>query len=360
MSKGPQIFPSKSTEDDYRNLAVDVAQAKSLMALLDKAVVMPDCEFPLEIPDSNTGHPLEDYYGVEMLTLPLQLFYLNSARLQSHKGAYMNALADASKATRMTHHASQPSIVGFYTHIDGEMAVLRELDKEILEWGDRADFRAGARKLLSEQPPMPTATSALATAAPSAIHLLLRAPKPEAKDEDQPRSFSLSQFAARFEAIRLAALAKSLNQLADAVETMKKDPADWKLAERTMSTLYDNRLNDNSPTGMMVRMASAPCFGMGSSIGRLLACINLSQTAIDIYEIKSRTGTFPTALPSNLRANCDPFTGTPFKYQRDGESFRLYSLGPNQVDDGGGFRRGHYTDDIEFAWYWKKKTVSNK
>jgi hypothetical protein len=57
------------------------------------------------------------------------------------------------------------------------------------------------------------------------------------------------------------------------------------------------------------------------------------------------------AWPDNLQRlspHVDPVYGKPFVYQKTGDGFRLYSLGPNGVDDDGVNNPAENKDDIVF------------
>lgn len=72
-----------------------------------------------------------------------------------------------------------------------------------------------------------------------------------------------------------------------------------------------------------------------------------TQLAAEILAYRQRTGSLPTALDElGDEARIDPFIGEPFHYQPDGETFRLYSIGPDLNNDGGG--AGEETSDVLF------------
>lgn len=64
-----------------------------------------------------------------------------------------------------------------------------------------------------------------------------------------------------------------------------------------------------------------------------------AQLAAAASLYRAQRGSFPATL-EDLAAVLpdpprDPFTGTPYRYRREGEGFVIYSVGRNGVDDGG-------------------------
>jgi hypothetical protein len=61
---------------------------------------------------------------------------------------------------------------------------------------------------------------------------------------------------------------------------------------------------------------------------------------LGLRKYKNEHGLWPESLDSVAQyvpadALVDPIAGEGFVYHREGESFRLYSKGPNRIDDGG-------------------------
>ncbi|MGI8982900.1 MAG: hypothetical protein ACR2FY_27080 [Pirellulaceae bacterium] len=73
---------------------------------------------------------------------------------------------------------------------------------------------------------------------------------------------------------------------------------------------------------------------------RELALNRLMRTDLAIRAFRQETGRLPRSLaelaPRYLQdALDDPFSGEPLKYRADGPNFQLYSVGPDEEDDGG-------------------------
>jgi len=67
-----------------------------------------------------------------------------------------------------------------------------------------------------------------------------------------------------------------------------------------------------------------------------LADLRLTRLGMGLLQHHQVQGAYPETLePLLSEAVADPFTGKPMRYQRQPSGFLLYSLGPNQKDDGG-------------------------
>lgn len=63
-----------------------------------------------------------------------------------------------------------------------------------------------------------------------------------------------------------------------------------------------------------------------------------------------RDGAYPVTLEAlGSEISEDPFNGKPFRYQVLPESFKLYSLGPDGVDDGGE-RKLPFQEPTDWIW----------
>lgn len=69
-----------------------------------------------------------------------------------------------------------------------------------------------------------------------------------------------------------------------------------------------------------------------------------------IHAYRQKTGVLPESLDAvgGGEFAVDPFTGAPFAYRREGDSFVLYSVGANGVDDGGAHDARGEVNDVVF------------
>ena len=81
------------------------------------------------------------------------------------------------------------------------------------------------------------------------------------------------------------------------------------------------------------------------------ARLDLARMAVVLEQHRARHGQYPDALDAVApdlggALPVDPFTGEPYHYEPSGDSFQLYSVGSNRVDDGG----RQATRDGDIAW----------
>lgn len=77
------------------------------------------------------------------------------------------------------------------------------------------------------------------------------------------------------------------------------------------------------------------------------AYLQLAKAGVALYEIRLETGAFPEDLSGIPKEDCkDPFVGTSLNYAKTPDGFRLYSVGPNQIDEGGVKDRKTKEDDL--------------
>jgi len=76
----------------------------------------------------------------------------------------------------------------------------------------------------------------------------------------------------------------------------------------------------------------------------------LTHTLVRVLSYRQQTGALPESLddlPDAGHVTRDAFTEQPFVYRRDGDSFTLYSVGPNGQDDGGAHTK--WREDGDFV-----------
>jgi len=119
----------------------------------------------------------------------------------------------------------------------------------------------------------------------------------------------------------------------------------WKEAEN-MRQAYESKgtlgkLTHTYPTGAHLLKAGS----------HALVCLQLELAACEIERYRLEHGHYPEsldALPN--QAAIDPLHGSTFRYERSDGGFRLYSIGPNGVDDGGKEVKGSPLDRKDWVW----------
>lgn len=74
---------------------------------------------------------------------------------------------------------------------------------------------------------------------------------------------------------------------------------------------------------------------IGNSIVKNNTLLLLARAQIDLLQHKLRTGRFPAKLSDLQAAPKDPFSGKMLVYRPTKSGFKLYSVGPDGIDDGG-------------------------
>jgi hypothetical protein len=83
----------------------------------------------------------------------------------------------------------------------------------------------------------------------------------------------------------------------------------------------------------------------------LVAEKRITGAGLALLKYRKDHGSFPVTLGEGGNTNgMDPFTGKPLLYQARGDGFLLYSVGPNQKDDGGSPEKGVDGNPLDIAW----------
>lgn len=82
-----------------------------------------------------------------------------------------------------------------------------------------------------------------------------------------------------------------------------------------------------------------------NTVANAEALKRVQKTAVRILLDQLETGHLPKTLPDYGELSIDPFGSKPLQYRRDGTGFMLYSIGEDEVDNGGDFKkdRGLFT-----------------
>ena len=91
---------------------------------------------------------------------------------------------------------------------------------------------------------------------------------------------------------------------------------------------------------MMAFMLAPAYFRTVTAFDRLEAQILITQQTLALKRYKQAHGQYPDKLQQLVSAGLDslpldPFSGVPFHYKKEGDGFRLYSIGQDRIDDGG-------------------------
>ena len=115
--------------------------------------------------------------------------------------------------------------------------------------------------------------------------------------------------------------------------------------------MWQNGWNCRAPVDWLAVQQVKWFWALDGNDKRHDALENLIQIFVALKKYRLEHGQWPEGL-SDLGINKtvldDPVHGKPFAYQRIGDDFMLYGLGPNGVDDGGVNDKAAKKDDILF------------
>jgi hypothetical protein len=117
---------------------------------------------------------------------------------------------------------------------------------------------------------------------------------------------------------------------------------------KNMSLLLSSRKARGEHLGKFFASVAMPAIGNCLEAENRTNCqVQLLQLLIDVELFKSKQGQYPDELPGLLTEQrteipSDPFSGgNEYVYRKTDEHFQLYSIGPNQTDDGGSYDPTH-------------------
>ncbi len=178
----------------------------------------------------------------------------------------------------------------------------------------------------------------------------------EAKGAEWPAPYTLEQ------GLQVLAL-DMVAYLRISAETISTTNLAWREARVRLAAL-DAQVNALPPYCQTAKMLSPP-----TMFGRIIqkrdqcaAYLSRAQIALALVACHNETGQWPQSLEQLRKVlkwdlPLDPFSGKDFVYQRDGEGWVLYSVGPDlRDDDGAGFpgprrKDGVITGDL----VWRRK-----
>lgn len=109
-------------------------------------------------------------------------------------------------------------------------------------------------------------------------------------------------------------------------------------------------------THLLTKLSAPAISGLKRRVRERETRLQIAALALSALATYQNTGRFPDDLSALLQSNkipfsgVDPFTGEPLRYQVGEDSILLYSLGPDQEDQGGTHRRQGKNFDL--PWHW--------
>ena len=169
----------------------------------------------------------------------------------------------------------------------------------------------------------------------------------EFSDGDRPDA----SFVDELNAIGFAGALEQANRHYDAMTEAFQSP--YREGAQVMRALDESVSSGEANRNPLMR-------AMMPALGRYYALHTRAETnrratmlTANIKAYRQQHGSYPDSLDAfgDREMVVDPFTDERFVYRRDGDSFTLYSLGPNGVDDGGIHDRRMRDNDVR---YWPR------
>ncbi len=130
-------------------------------------------------------------------------------------------------------------------------------------------------------------------------------------------------------------LDKSLRFWVEADQILTHDKGDARRASQELDRLSAKYSNMHSMSDILMAEMS-PVYGQAGDAGTRLAANRLvTQALVKAMVIHAETGSFPTSLSQIPGKWIDPYSGAPLLLRPKTGEFRVYSIGPTGVDDGG-------------------------
>jgi hypothetical protein len=83
----------------------------------------------------------------------------------------------------------------------------------------------------------------------------------------------------------------------------------------------------------------------------MITQLRIAQAGLALLQFKQANNAFPATLEALKLPNInDPFSDGPLSYKTEGEGFLLYSVGPDQVNNGGSPRQKKQEKDWDIVW----------
>lgn len=325
--------------DEQKRIAV-VTAMEPVYQLLTRAAELPRCTF--------------DRKWEEAFNVPFPEFahMRNFGRIcttraddASAKGNWEIALDSLAVGAKIANHAREPSLIGHLVAVAGESIAMKSFYNVLIRHRRDQRFLSAARTWLAALPP-PTdrlrAHDFEIVGFRAGLDEIAKDPKAFPVEQDSWEGYLVTGYL-RMPLGRRSVEALYLNRMADALEAPYEDP--WKDVQRwkDLDTVFES---DRSLLGRVTSIF-APVYSQAQvAFARSATHRRMADVALWVCEQRVQLGTFPFQLPDQERFH-DPWTGKRFIYSTSGDQFRIRSVGPNKVDDGGQTSGGTRTDDDE-------------
>lgn len=324
----------------------ELAKVAPKLASIEAASELPECRFQ-RTPVYNTVLP---EYSV--MRSGVRALVARAGR-ESYKGDPAQAMRSLAAAARVSAQLHQePLLVAKFVQVEMEADVLRGVESVLGEYGQRSEVRNDARAVLKSFGPLPDVKAGLR--GEWAWHRQVardfeagRLPPDELAqmvgvgDLDRARLRFLFQM--RTPSGRLSQETTAARIFLDMLAATPNDPTDIAGFRRAVDAQESEaaRVWPHLANVQTQFLAEAPDFGAEAVVRRRLMTALLN--ALDAK-------TPPASIPIAAETAIDPFDGKPLRYRTDGDTIRIWSVGPNGKDENGRSTADEKSPDIAIYW----------
>ena len=277
------------------------------------------------------------------------------AFLRTLEGDTRGAVRDLQAAFRLSHFAgSDPTAISALVQFSCETIVIRAIERVITLRPSDASFLTALDQMTEAQLALKTdihrslrgevVYASIFTNLP--ISMLKLEPMAPTNSDDPLARSDLAEFRKN---LAPNGVGNKIAEDAYRAQVLKMwsalyDPTlrDLSLIEKSdrMSKIVSIYIREDDPTATMTRFLSEPMAKIFDMLLRREVWLHTLKGLIVVNKYRATHGRFPDSLADAGFQAQDVFSGEPLRYIRDGKSVRVYSIGPDRIDNGG-------TDRIE-------------
>ncbi len=309
----------------------DLAQIQPIMAALDRAIHYPRCNFGKQYADGLEElfpelTPLRDFTRLRTLR----------AGLYAEQGDFGLAWAELYRGAAIPRHLAtdNQSVIPALAQISIRRTLLLEAERIFTRQGRNSQAPVRAERLIQLMGPEPQLKSTIRGEYALTLGMLSQLSRPQparsgngSESPDRPLG-DLPDRILTIPSVKYQLSSQVVKRLRGVYEQL---PANSRRSEEVLAVTkrYDEALHQHR--GVLDRVSTL----LLPELARAGGAIVRSQVDSDLLRILAASLAQPSGIriPANLPL--DPFSGRPFRATQDGSSIRIWSVGPDLVDDSG-------------------------
>jgi hypothetical protein len=300
-------------------------------------------KFDFEHPWDRLPMPLKEYPGLRQISRAMSL----DAEIASRSGDLDRAVSRLETIRTLGHQCTKEKLL---VSMFAGLACYATADRKAMELAyknrDNAAFVAKIRRYFQTEPPLPDLRSSLrgeSYLAVAGLDQMSDNPNvflgPGPPDGDWTDMSRLKYRLLRLGLVRRSAEGRILDRLTRAFESLPTDPNDWRQVREVSRGLAAQFGGDRSLAGEMAGLMAPSFASVGNSFCNTVIRRHQGILFTQIMDEQRATGRWPAKLPNLPGVTDDPYSKKTLAYRVSGDEFRLYSIGQDQVDNGGAIDR---------------------